>query len=171
MEFYRPYLRMMNISMARITKSSITTSLRKMERRSLGKSGSTTAVFIRLMTVIRFERVDPTVFRVGDIVEVQTTLVAVPIKNGRFKMLKQLRSIALLDSTFTEVRSSTHIRETAILSTKTTQDATVNRAKAIVNTPPVLRPTIKRRIGYDNSDDDVSDTRRRFVNMGMNDKE
>jgi hypothetical protein len=38
----------------------------------------------------RFDTVDPTRFRVGDIVEVQATVVAVPIRNNRFKMILQL---------------------------------------------------------------------------------
>jgi hypothetical protein len=37
----------------------------------------------------RFDTVDPTRFRVGDIVEVQATVVAVPIRNNRFKMIPQ----------------------------------------------------------------------------------
>jgi hypothetical protein len=35
----------------------------------------------------RFDTVDPTRFRVGDIVEVQATVVAVPIRNNRFILL------------------------------------------------------------------------------------
>jgi hypothetical protein len=41
---------------------------------------------------------------VGDIAEVQMTGAAVPIRHDRFKMLVQLRSIALLDGSFTDAR-------------------------------------------------------------------
>lgn len=54
-------------------------------------------------TKTRFLKVDPTQFRVGDIVEVQITVVAVPIRNGKYKMIAQLRSLALLDGSFTDV--------------------------------------------------------------------
>lgn len=46
---------------------------------------------------------DPTRFRVGDIVEVQMTVAAVPVKNNKYKMIIQLRSLALLDGTFADV--------------------------------------------------------------------
>ena len=52
---------------------------------------------------IRFCKADPTRFRVGDIVEAQVTTAVVPIRNDRFKMICQLRSLALLDGTFTDV--------------------------------------------------------------------
>ncbi|KIM72038.1 hypothetical protein PILCRDRAFT_82231 [Piloderma croceum F 1598] len=54
----------------------------------------------------RFFDVDPARFRVGDIVEVQITIAAVPIKNNKFKMISQLRCLALLDGTFTDVSIS-----------------------------------------------------------------
>jgi len=56
-----------------------------------------------MMLVTRFFEVDPARFRVGDIVEVQITIAAVPIKNNKFKMISQLRCLALLDGTFTDV--------------------------------------------------------------------
>jgi len=57
--------------------------------------------FITLLT--RFFEVDPIQFRVGDIVEVQITVVAVPIRSNKFKMITQLRCLALLNGTFTDV--------------------------------------------------------------------
>jgi hypothetical protein len=56
----------------------------------------------------RFFEVDPACFRVGDIVEVQMTIAAVPIRNKKYKMILQLRSIALVDSSFTDVSLYTH---------------------------------------------------------------
>jgi hypothetical protein len=71
----------------------------------LGKCFS--VIFVREMTCkIRFDHVDPTRFRIGDVVEVQGTAVAVPIKNNRFKMILQLRALALLDGRFTDVRNT-----------------------------------------------------------------
>jgi hypothetical protein len=57
----------------------------------------------------RFETVNPTQFRIGDIVEVQATIVAVPVRNNRFKMILQLRALALLDGTFTDVCHKSHL--------------------------------------------------------------
>ena len=51
----------------------------------------------------RFCKVDPMRFRVGDIVEVQITVSAVPIRRDRFKMITQLRSIALIEGGFSDV--------------------------------------------------------------------
>jgi hypothetical protein len=51
----------------------------------------------------RFSETDPMQFRVGDIVEVQMTIVAVPIQKNKFKVVTQLRTVALLDGTFTDV--------------------------------------------------------------------
>lgn len=51
------------------------------------------------------ETVNPQIFRVGDIVEAQVSFIAVPLKDKKYKMITVLRSIALLDSTFSQVRS------------------------------------------------------------------
>ena len=86
----------------------------------------------------RFCQADLAQFRVGDIVEAQITIAAVPMRNNKLKMICQLRSLALLDSTFTDVSKS-----------------------AI---------SIKRKIGYDQEDEEVNETCKRIVNMQMNNK-
>jgi hypothetical protein len=55
------------------------------------------------LTPSSFTQPYPSKFRVGDIVEVQTTVVAVPVKNKRFRVINQLRSIALLNGKFMNV--------------------------------------------------------------------
>lgn len=50
------------------------------------------------------EVVNPQIFRVGDIVEAQVSFIAVPLKDNKYKMIVVLRSIALLDATFSQVR-------------------------------------------------------------------
>jgi hypothetical protein len=50
-----------------------------------------------------FVPASPTCFRIGDIVEVQITISAIPVKKDKFKMILNLRSLALVDSEFTEV--------------------------------------------------------------------
>ena len=51
-----------------------------------------------------FEATTPTLFHVGDIVEIQTTIIAVPVKDKHFKMILRLGALAHIDSTFTQVR-------------------------------------------------------------------
>ena len=48
------------------------------------------------------ETVNPQIFRVGDIVEAQVSFIAVPLKDNKHKMIVVLRSIALLDATFSQ---------------------------------------------------------------------
>lgn len=50
------------------------------------------------------EGVNPQIFRVGDIVEAQVSFIAVPLKDNKYKMIVVLRSIALLDASFSQVR-------------------------------------------------------------------
>jgi len=59
--------------------------------------------FIYLLLLHRFDAFDPSRFRIGDIVEVQTNITMVALRNGRFKMIAQLRSIAQLDSAYSHV--------------------------------------------------------------------
>ena len=51
------------------------------------------------------KKTDPVRFRIGNIVEAQITVMGVPIKKGRTKMVLHLRSLTLLTGSFTEVRS------------------------------------------------------------------
>jgi hypothetical protein len=50
------------------------------------------------------EAVNPQIFRVGDIVEAQVSFIVVPLKDNKHKMIVVLRSIALLDASFSQVR-------------------------------------------------------------------
>ena len=51
------------------------------------------------------EAANPQIFRVGDIVEAQVSFIVVPIKANKHKMIVVLRSVALLDGTFSQVRN------------------------------------------------------------------
>jgi hypothetical protein len=52
---------------------------------------------------IRFQPCEPQTFRNGDIVQVQLSFVVIPVKGGHRKMLTILRSVALLDRSFSQV--------------------------------------------------------------------
>jgi hypothetical protein len=51
----------------------------------------------------KYHPLEPIRFRIGDIVEAQMSCVVIPLKGGKFKMINQLRSLALLDGTHTQV--------------------------------------------------------------------
>src|SRR6266704_1117474 len=51
----------------------------------------------------RYERCEPQVFRLGDIVEAQVSFVVIPVRGGRRKMLTVLRSLALIKGNFKKV--------------------------------------------------------------------
>ena len=53
--------------------------------------------------IIRFQQCEPQTFRNGDIVQVQLSFVVIPVKGGHCKMLTVLRSLALLDGSFSQV--------------------------------------------------------------------
>ncbi|KAF8809758.1 hypothetical protein BYT27DRAFT_7093807 [Phlegmacium glaucopus] len=52
---------------------------------------------------IKFTACEPQMYRVGDIVQAQFSFVVIPIKGNRRKMLSVLRSLALLDGSFSMV--------------------------------------------------------------------
>ena len=57
----------------------------------------------RLTVISRYEPVEPKIFRIGDIVEVQVSFVATPLQGGKWKMRTVLRAITLLDGSFAQV--------------------------------------------------------------------
>lgn len=59
--------------------------------------------------LVRFDVVSPSIFRPGDIVEAQVSLVTFPAKEGRSVMRLMLRSLALLDGQFAQVCSTTFV--------------------------------------------------------------
>lgn len=52
----------------------------------------------------RYENISPVRFRVGDIVEAKATLMLIPLRGGHFKISAVLRSLTIIDATFTQVR-------------------------------------------------------------------
>ena len=54
---------------------------------------------------VRFDVISPSIFRPGDIVEAQVSLVTFPVKEGQSVMRLMLRSLALLDGQFAQVCS------------------------------------------------------------------
>lgn len=57
-----------------------------------------------LITLSRYKEMDPTRFKIGDIVEAQISFVGVPLKGGKAKMMTVLRALTLLDCKQSMVR-------------------------------------------------------------------
>jgi len=83
-------------------------------------------------------------------------------------MIAQLRCLALLDGTFTNVSIYPDQYDKALILQKLKQ-ATTNRLKAS-NYQAAIRPAIKRKVGYNVIDDEVAAAREKTVNMNMNDR-
>ena len=58
---------------------------------------------MKLTNIKSVDTVNPQIFCIGDIVEAQVSFIAAPLKNNKYKMIVVLRSIALLDPTFSQV--------------------------------------------------------------------
>jgi hypothetical protein len=93
-----------------------------------------------------YETAQPHSYRVGDIVEIQMTIIGVPLKGRKFKMLTVLRSIALLDSSFTQVKTKPYDHKDN--SDQLEQDAAKRRA-ASLRLKEVEFKTLKRSIRYE----------------------
>ena len=57
-----------------------------------------------LITLSRYEEMDPTRFKIGDIVEAQILFMGVPLKGGKVKMMTVLCVLSLLDCKQSMVR-------------------------------------------------------------------
>lgn len=95
----------------------------------------------------RFVSCEPQMFRIGDIVQVQISFVVIPIKGGRRKMLTVLRSIALLDGTFSKQITNSNTQ--------------------ITKQVPSKMKTLKRRIGYDEVDEAAEDRNEKRNKMAV----
>ncbi|KAF6747794.1 hypothetical protein DFP72DRAFT_821263, partial [Ephemerocybe angulata] len=59
-----------------------------------------------------YDACDPSLFKVGDVVEVAFSFVGVPIKDKRMRVILQLRGLTLLDNTIRKVRRIYSMRDT-----------------------------------------------------------
>ncbi|KAF8969131.1 hypothetical protein BDZ97DRAFT_1915494 [Flammula alnicola] len=91
-----------------------------------------------------FRATGPQIFQVGDIVEVQVSFIAIPMRDNKWKISTILRSISLFDGRFTQE---------AIVKSLTQNTAPVEKAK----------PLLKRRVGY--AEEEVSITRAKLAEM------
>jgi hypothetical protein len=88
---------------------------------------------------------NPQTFRVGDVVEAQVSFIAAPLKDNKHKMIVVLRSIALLNATFSQVR--TNIAYPHLQSLLTSMQEALKR-RMCKPEPTQRATTLKRRVGY-----------------------
>ncbi|KAF9031149.1 hypothetical protein BJ165DRAFT_1535480 [Panaeolus papilionaceus] len=101
-----------------------------------GKSGSPA----------RVETCRPTVFQVGDVVEVQVSFVALPMRGNRFKISLVLRGMLQLNN-------------------EATRRSNVQRMKADASQPMVPTGGLKRRVGY--AEERVDQARLRLARLNV----
>ena len=62
---------------------------------------------ILIVDNVRYPSISPIKIQIGDIVEVQMSIVAVPVKGRESKLMTLLRSVTIMDGTYTQVSSET----------------------------------------------------------------
>ncbi|KAM6493896.1 hypothetical protein JOM56_010257 [Amanita muscaria] len=97
---------------------------------------------------IRYNEIPPVRFREGDLVEAQMTILLVPLLHGQYKMTSTLRSLTLIDATYSQ--NSFVARTTHALF-------------------PMIKPamSLKRKIGY--YDEEITATREKLSRMDLDD--
>ncbi|PPR04342.1 hypothetical protein CVT24_013182, partial [Panaeolus cyanescens] len=105
-----------------------------------------------------FERCKPTNFQIGDIVEIQISFAALPLRGGRFKMGLILRSIALLDNATS--------RRASVLRLASQVDRPLSYSSPIVKRKAAYSsPIVKRKAAY--VEEEVSYTRAKLDHMSF----
>jgi hypothetical protein len=99
--------------------------------------------------------------RTGDIVEVQVSFVAIPLKQQKYKVLVVLRAITLLDCS--PLRVSPHSVKRHNANEK--QNASIARRMSRGAEPRRASQSLKRKVGYE--EDEVHNTREKLNKMHL----
>ncbi|PPR07618.1 hypothetical protein CVT24_004171 [Panaeolus cyanescens] len=97
----------------------------------------------------RFVAAEPTIFQVGDIVEVQMSFVGLPLHHRKRKLSLMLRTVGLMDAKFSK-------------------DLSLSKFKSGAKTNAPARAMLKRAVGY--ADENVSIAESRLANMEVDDR-
>jgi hypothetical protein len=117
----------------------------------------------------RFTTTDPATFRTGDIVEVQTTISVVPVKKDQFRMIINMRALAMLDNGPSIVSILHHCRCWRHLTSYATESWPLSIQGC--HHPSAIKAPLKRKVGYAELDDQVVEAKRKMNNMAMNERE
>ena len=117
----------------------------------------------------RFTPSKPAKFQVGDLVEVQVSLVAIPQQERKLKTVMILRSITLMDGRFSQVSSSdlspchtsgSQYEPQAACTARLTKRVAPSQAKGL---------SMKRRVGY--GDEELANARNKLSRMEIDENE
>ncbi|KAF8716420.1 hypothetical protein AX14_012357 [Amanita brunnescens Koide BX004] len=89
----------------------------------------------------------PVRFRIGDIVEAKATLVLIPLRGGHFKLLAILRSLTIMDTSYTQI----------------VQVSANNRIKRLMSSSSPL----KRNITYQDEEEEMEIARKKVRESGI----
>jgi hypothetical protein len=110
-------------------------------------------------------------FRIGDIVEVQTTVSVVQVKKERFRMVVNLRAMAMLDSSPSIVSGFLRSVRRKRITGMWLQKADSHRLKTMAGNSRIREPTfrapIKRKVGYADCNNEIAETRRKVLSMAI----
>ncbi|KAF9455855.1 hypothetical protein BDZ94DRAFT_1315752 [Collybia nuda] len=96
----------------------------------------------------KYKNVNPVIFRIGDIVEVQFSFIAISIRGGAYKILNVLRALTLLDS-------------------KPRIEAEIRHSQATHHPIRTITLKMKRQVGY--LDDEEEGAQKKVAKMTIND--
>lgn len=94
----------------------------------------------------RFKKVSPAIFQIGDLVEVQVSMVALPQRGAKAKASLILRSISLMDSRFSQVNRYAYFKKAE--SDAFVQEALVRKLTPTDKPKEAQRTGLKRKVGY-----------------------
>jgi hypothetical protein len=111
----------------------------------------------------RFQPTKPQTFQVGDIVEVQVSFIAIPIRDNKWKISTILRSVNLFNGSFTQVLRIPFSPLPTIMYNFMIQEAFVRGAMHRTTSDERPKISLKRKVGY--FYEQVSATRARMAEM------
>ena len=101
--------------------------------------------------------VQPTEFEIGQLVELQVAVAAVPLTKGGFQILNKLRSICLLDRVVVTVSTCLpRVLQSLIL----IQETIKNNILGIIQRPLGSAQAVKRKVGYNDENEEQVETTR-----------
>ena len=112
-----------------------------------------------------FQATGPQIFQLGDIVEVQVSFIAIPMRGKKWKISTILRRISLFEGRFTQVKNAVCYQ---VKKLTTTQDAFVRSLTLKAAPIQKVKPSLKKRVGY--TEEEVSTTRAKLAEMEIDEE-
>jgi hypothetical protein len=117
----------------------------------------------------RYVAVKPACVSVGDIVELQVSFIMVPLRDNRFKATMVLRSILVLDRTYTQVKSFLLTIRYYLTTFAICKKAAAKRFAQLRTHKSKPVENLKRRVGY--FEEQLSTTRAKLADMQVDEED